>query len=140
MEFLDPLTEWFGGGAMTPIMLVGGAIALYVAFRVARFVMRLAALAVAAVLFVGTAPLTSGEVTGPVATCAMRAVEEPLGWWQTLATKRITVEELSDDARCSGDEQGLAAGEATVKLRTFYDVPIQTWAVSADGARAERFG
>lgn len=140
MDLLDPLKDLFGGGTLTPILIVGGLVALYVAYKLVKFVSRMIALGVAAVLFLGTAPFASAEVDGPAAACAMRAVEEALGSWQAVTTKRITVEEVSSDAACTTDEQGLTTGTATVKLRTFYDVPTQTWSVTPGSAQPERFG
>ncbi len=140
MDLLAPLQDLFGGGTLTPILIIGGLIALYVAYKLVKLVARLAALAVAGVLFVGTAPLASADVEGSAAECAMRAVEDALGSWQAMSTKRVTVEELSADAACDAEGDGLGAGTATVKLRTFYDIPTQTWSVSPAGASAERLG
>ena len=140
MELLDPVKDLFGGGTLTPILIGGGLLALYVASKVVKLALRLVALGVAGVLFLGTAPFASAEVDGPVAACASRAVEDALASWQVVTTKRITVEELSSDAACAAGDTGLSAGTATVKTRTFYDVPTQTWLVTPAGATAERFG
>lgn len=140
MDLFQPINDLFGGGSLTPILVVGGLVALYLAFKLVKLVMKFVALAVAAVLFLGTAPLASNEVSGPAAACAQAGVEHALGTWQSLSTKQITVEALSDDAACAEGGVGLATGTAELKLRTFYDLPTQTWSVTPAGASAERLG
>lgn len=131
----DFLTDLTGGGNLTIWLAIGGIVALYLAYKAVKFVMKVVALGVAAALFLGTAPWTGAAVDTPedVVACVTMAVEEAASGWQVNLTKRITVEELSSDARCSG-ETGLSSGSAVVRLRTFYDVPFETWDVTPAGA------
>ena len=131
----DFLTDLTGGGNLTIWLAVGGVVALYLAYRAVKFVMKVVALGVAATLFLGTAPWTGAAIDQPadVVDCVVREVEDAASGWQVNLTKRLTVEELSSDARCAGDT-GLSSGSAVVRLRTFYDVPFETWDVTPDGA------
>lgn len=131
-EFVTDLT---GGGNLTVWLVVGGVVALWIAYKAVKLVMKLVSLAVGATLLLGTAPWAGTQVAAPedVVACVVRAVEEAASGWQTNLTKRVTVEELSADAACSGDT-GLANGTAVARLRTFYDVPFETWDVDPSGA------
>lgn len=131
----DFITDLTGGGNLTIYLVIGGAIALWLAFKAVKMVMKVAALAVAGALWLGTAPWGGAALDTPpnVVDCVVAAVADAASGWQTNITKRITVEELSPDATCSGDS-GLASGTAVVRLRTFYDLPFETWDVSTAGA------
>jgi hypothetical protein len=135
-ELIDRARDLLGGGTLTVWLVVGGLVALFLAYKAVKLVVRLVAFAVAAVLLLGTAPWSGEPVTGATADCAAAVVAEGAGGWQTQLTKRVTVEELSPDASCNDRGVGLARGSATVKLRTFWDVPFQTWEVTPDGAEA----
>ena len=80
------------------------------------------------------APWAGAAIEGPAAECAAAEVSESASGWQANITKRVTVESLSTDATCQSDGQGLSAGTAVVKLRTFYDIPFQDWEVTSEGA------
>lgn len=146
MEVLEGFTELFGaeavagfldGGLATPILVGVAVLLLFAAFRVVSLALRLLILLVMAGLVAGAAPweglsLPWGgeqEVTGPVAGCAVEEASAGLGEWEQIATKRIAVRSLSDDARCAEDGT-LAAGSAEVVLRSLYDVPIGTRTVT----------
>lgn len=134
LELLDRVREGLGGGNLTIYLVVGGLVAVYLAYRAAKFAVKLVALGTAAVLFLGTAPWAGEPITGAAAECAAAIVEREAAGWQQHLTKRITVAELSGDAACADADVGLSAGTATVKLRSFWDVPFQTWEVTPDGA------
>ncbi len=129
-EVLDQAQELFGGGALSPLLIAGGIAALWIAWKAVKFVMRLVALAVGVFLLVSIAPWSGADTDGRVADCARAAVEAELGSWQTTITKRVTVEELDPSAACASGDVGLRAGTAVVKLRSFYDIPFQTWDVA----------
>lgn len=135
-EIIDQVRDALGGGTLTVWLVVAGVVALFLAYKAVTFVVKLAAFATAAVLFLGTAPWSGAPVTGDTAGCAAAVVERGATGWQTHLTKRVTVEELSPDARCRDSGIGLARGSATVKLRTFWDVPFQTWEVTPEGAES----
>lgn len=128
-------TDLFGGG-LSPALIVGGLVAAYLAYRAAKFAIKLAFLGVAAMLFLGTVPWAGADIEGDAAACAREAVYAELRGWQELTTKRVTVEEISEDAACATDGIGLTAGGAVVRTRSFFDIPVQTWAVDEQGARA----
>lgn len=133
MDLLDPVKDFFGGGTLTPILIGGGLLALYLAYKVVTFTVKLVALAGAAILFAGTVPWASADLDTDAAHCAQRAVQDALDGWEAIATKRVTVEEVTGDATCAPGGDALEAGAATVKLRTFYDLPIRTWRVDPGG-------
>lgn len=140
-SLLESIGDVFGGGSLTPILIVAGVIALFIAYKAVKLVMKLIALGIGAAFLLGTAPWSGAPpASGPAAACAEAAVAEALSSWQLTITKRTTVNELSGDAACEGDGSGLAAGSATVKLRTFFDIPFQTWRVDASGASATSLG
>ncbi len=137
IEVLDRVQEALGGGNLTLWLVGAGLVALYLAYRAVKLAVKLVALATAAVLFLGTAPWAGEPVTGPTADCAAAIVARDASGWQTNLTKRITVESLSGDASCADDGVGLATGTGVVKLRSFWDVPFQTWDVTTSGATSQ---
>ncbi|MDX1620401.1 MAG: hypothetical protein R3320_05390 [Nitriliruptorales bacterium] len=138
MEFLDPVREWLGGGSLTLWTVIAGLVVVWLAFKVVSLGLKILALVVAVALFVSIAPWSGEDVDSDAARCAAAEVEETAEGWRSALTKRITVEQVSEDAQCQGDEVGLEQGTAVVKLRTFYDLPFQTWDVDSEGA-APRF-
>lgn len=135
---LDPIRDALGGGQLSLWMIVAGVLAVWVAVKAVKFVVRLAMVALAAALFMGTVPWAGSAVQGAPADCAAAAVADAAGGWPSNLTKRVTTEEVSDDATCQPDGTGLASGSATVRLRTFYDVPFQTWGVTPEGPEPHR--
>lgn len=133
---LDRASDALGGGTLTIWIVLAGLVALYLAYKAVKLVVKLVALSVAGVLFLGTAPWAGEPVTGATADCAAAVVERGATGWQTNLTKRITVEELDPAASCDSSGVGLAQGSALVRLRTWWDVPFQTWDVTPDGATA----
>lgn len=131
----DFITDLTGGGNLTIYLVIGGLIAMWVAFKAVKLVMKVVALSVAGALWLGTAPWNGAAIDTPpqVVDCVTAAVADAASGWQANVTKRITIEELSADAACAGDN-GLASGSAVVRLRTFYDIPFETWDVSPAGA------
>lgn len=134
-ELLTRVSEMFGGGLLGPLMIIAGLLGLLLAWKAAKFVVRMAALAATAILLLGAVPWAGQDVAGPAATCATEAVQVELDAIRETITKRITVEEISPDATCTPTTQGLATGTATVRLRTVFDLPYATWEVDASGAR-----
>lgn len=132
---LDPLRDLLGGGTLSLWVVIAGLLAVWIAVKAVGTLLRLAAFGIAIALFLSAAPWAGEDVETDAAACAASLVEQEASGWQTALTKRITVAEVSPDAACAGDEVGLARGTAVVKLRTFYDLPYQTWDV--DGAAAE---
>lgn len=130
------VADLFGGGFATPVIIGVAVLLLFAVFRVVSLALRLVVLLVMAGLVAGVAPWDGlpwgggAEVTGPVAACAVEEASGGLDAWQKVATKRIAVTSLSDDARC-GVDGTLEAGGAEVVLRTLYDVPIGTRTVVA---------
>lgn len=135
---LDPVRDALGGGQLSLWMIVAGVVAVWLAVRAVKFAVRLAMVALAAALFMGTVPWAGGAAQGAPADCAATAVAETAGGWPSNLTKRVTTEEVSGDATCQDDGSGLASGTAVVRLRSFYDIPFQTWDVDAEGARPRR--
>ena len=135
---LEPIRDALGGGQLSLWVIVAGVVAVWLAVRAVRFVVRLAMVALAAALFMGTVPWAGSAVEGAPADCAANAVAEAAGGWPSNLTKRVTTEQVSDDATCQQDGTGLATGSAVVRLRTFYDVPFQTWEVTPQGPEPRR--
>lgn len=137
-EFVVDLTgrvqDALGGGTLSLWLIVGGIVALFLAYKAVKLVAKLVALATAAVLFLGTAPWSGEPVTGDTAACVEAAVEQAASGWQTHLTKRITVASLSPDASCTPSGTGLQTGTGEAQLRTFWDIPFQTWDVTTAGA------
>lgn len=133
---LEPIREALGGGQLTMWLILGGIVAGWLALKAVKAVIKLALGVVAATLVLGTAPWAGSAVPGAPADCAAAAVSAAASGWQTNLTKRVTTEELSTDATCANDGVGLSAGSAVVRLRTFYDLPFQTWDVTPDGPEA----
>ncbi|MDX1619528.1 MAG: hypothetical protein R3320_00955 [Nitriliruptorales bacterium] len=138
MEFLDPVRDWLGGGSLTLWTIIAGLVVVWLAFKIVSFGLKVLTLIVAVAMFVSVAPWSGEDVDNAPARCAAAAVEEAAEGWRTVLTKRITVDQVSEGAECADGDIGLASGDAVVKLRTFYDLPFQTWDVTADGA-APRF-
>ncbi|MGH3441281.1 MAG: hypothetical protein ACRDUY_04415 [Nitriliruptorales bacterium] len=138
MDVLQPVADLFGGGLATPVVIVVGVVLLFAVFRVVSLALRLVILLVMAGLTVGAAPRIGDvlpwdrgqEVTGPAAECAVESASADVQGWEKVATKRISVTSLSDDARCAADGT-LGAGSAEVVLRSLYDVPLGTRTVTA---------
>ncbi len=133
---LDPIRDGLGGGQLSLWLIIAGVVLLWLAVRAVKMVIRLALGGVAVALFMGTVPWAGTAVEGAPADCAAAAVAEASGGWQTNLTKRITTEQVSTDAACQQDGVGLETGSAVVRLRSFYDLPFQTWDVTPDGAEA----
>lgn len=131
---LDALRDELGGGTLSLWMMIAGVVALWLAIKAVSALLRLVALTVAVVLFLGVAPWAGEDVDSDPAACARALVEEQAEGWRTVVAKRVTVDEVSPDAACDEDGIGLSAGSAVVKLRTFFDVPFQTWDVDDQGA------
>lgn len=133
---LEPIQDALGGGTLSLWLLVGGAVVLWLAVRAVKMVVRLALGGIAVALVMGTVPWGGTAVEGAAADCAAAAVTEATTGWEATLTKRVTTEEVSDDAACRDDGVGLAAGSAVVRSRSFYDLPFQTWDVTPDGPDA----
>lgn len=134
MELLDGIRDALGGGTLSLWMIALGLLAAWLAVRAVVSTVKLTLFAGAAVLLLGVVPWSGQpQVVGPVADCAAAAVSDANSGAQAFLTKRVTVSELSADATCAGDA-GLATGTATVRVRTYADIPFRTWTVSADGA------
>ena len=135
METLLPsIPDALGGGTLSVWLIVGGLVLVWLALKAVKFVVRLALGGLAVALVMGTVPWAGSAVEGAPADCAAAAVVDATTGWQSNLTKRVTAEEVSDDARCREDGTGLASGSAVVRSRSFYDLPFQTWDVTADGA------
>lgn len=133
VDILDRVAGLFGGGLATPLVIAVAVVLLFAVFRVVSLALRLGILLVMAGLVGGMAPLPwsdAPEVTGPIAGCAVEEASAGLGGWEKVATKRIAVRSVSDDARCNVDGT-LAAGRADVELRSLYDVPVGTRTITA---------
>ncbi len=133
---LGPVRDALGGGQLSLWLIIGGLVLLWLAVKAVKMVVRLALGAVAVALFMGTVPWAGTAVEGAPADCAAAAVAEAASGWQTNLTKRVTAEEVSEDAACQPDGVGLDAGSAVVRLRSFYDLPFQTWDVTPVGPEA----
>ncbi len=133
-DLFDPVRDALGGGNLTLWLVIGGVVVLWLAMKAVKMAMRLVLGSVALAMFLGTAPWAGAAIEGPAAECAANEVSESASGWQANITKRVTVESISSDAACQADGQGLSAGTAVVKLRTFYDIPFQDWEVTPDGA------
>jgi len=132
MEIVEGIQEALGDGNLSLWLIIGGLLAVWLAVKAVKMVVRLALLAVGAALWMGMAPWAGAAIEGSAADCAIAAVAEASTGWETNLTKRITVENLSGDAACAGDAIGLSQGAAVVRLRTFYDLPFQSWDVTPE--------
>lgn len=130
MEIFDGIQDALGGGNLSMWLIIGGLVALWLAIKAVKMVVKLALVGAGAVLFLGTVPWSGAAIESSAADCAIAAVAEASTGWETNITKRITVENISGDAACAGGGVGLAEGVAVVRLRTFYDLPFQTWDVT----------
>lgn len=138
MESLLPsLPDALGGGTLSLWLLVGGLVVVWLAVKAVKMVFRLVLGGLAVALVMGTVPWAGTAVPGAPAACAEAEVTAATTGWQSTLTKRVTTEDVSADARCREDGVGLAAGRATVRSRSFYDVPFQTWQVTPEGAVAD---
>lgn len=137
MEFLDPIRDALGGGTLSLWMIIGALVLVWLAVKAVKFAVKIALFAGAAAVFLGgTVPWAGADLQSTAADCARAAVEREADGWQSVITKRITVETVSEDAACNGTADGLSAGAAVVKLRSFFDLPFQTWDVTPEGADA----
>lgn len=135
MELIDGVRDALGGGTLSIWMLLGGAVALWLAWKAVVTTVRLALVAGAAFLLLGVVPWSGEPIEGAEADCAAAAVVDANAGVLAALTKRVTVEELSQDATC--DRRGrLASGTATVRTRTWADLPLRTWTATPDGAVA----
>ena len=135
MEIFNDIREAIPGGTISPVLIVIAIIFIVVAIKTVGMLLKLLLFTAGIAVALGVAPWAGNPVTGEVAACAADAVNDAAGGWQALAAQRVTVEELSLDAVCAPTLEGLVAGSASVKLRTFFDIPIETWTVDGDGAR-----
>ena len=125
--FFDRVKDLFGGGLLTPIMIGLGLLVLYLAIKAVGGFLKIMMLLGAAGLFVGVAPWSGpSPIEGAAASCAAAQATDDLDGFNAIATKRVTVKQLSDDARCNRRKTRLAEGRARVQLRTFYDIPFRT--------------
>jgi hypothetical protein len=130
MEIFDGIGDLLGGGNLSLWLIIGGVIAVWLAIKAVKTIVRLALLAVGAALWLGVAPWAGAAIEGPASECAIAAVAEAATGWESNITKRITVENISADAACDEDGVGLSVGGAVVRLRSSYDLPFQTWDVT----------
>lgn len=134
---MDAIRDALGGGTLPVWAILAGLIITWIALKTLTSMVRLAVLGAAAALILGGTVPWAGDALGTdVADCVQAAVREAAEGWRTAITKRITVEQLSGDARCADGGVGLAAGSGVARLRTFYDVPFQTYDVTPAGADA----
>lgn len=132
--FFDRVKDLFGGGLLTPIMIAAGLLVLYLAIKAVGSFLKIMMLLGAAGLFVGVAPWSGDSpVDTPVASCAAAQATDDLDGLLAVATKRVTVKSVGDDARCNRRKTRLARGSAEVQLRTFYDLPFRTVQISGGG-------
>lgn len=132
MEILDGIRDLLGGGNLSLWLIIAGVVAVWLAVKAVKTVVRLALLVVGAALWLGVVPWAGAAIEGQASDCAIAAVAEASTGWERNITKRITVENISADATCDADGVGLARGAAVVRLRSFYDLPFQTWDVTPE--------
>lgn len=132
MEILDGIRDLLGGGNLSLWLIIAGVVVVWLAIKAVKTVVRLALLAVGAGLWLGVAPWAGAAIEGAASDCAIAAVAEASTGWESNIIKRITVDNISTDATCDSDGVGLATGVAAVRLRTFYDLPFQTWDVTPE--------
>jgi len=131
---LEPIQNLLGGGTGALWMIGGGIVLGWLALKAAKMAMRIVLFSVGGAMLLGSAPWAgAAAVEGPVADCSVAAVIAAMQPWQQTVAKRVTVERITADAACLGDD-ALGAGAAEVKLRTMFDIPFQTWDVTAEGA------
>lgn len=135
-SLLAPLRDALGGGTLSVWLVIAGVVAVWLALRAVRKLVRMVLGAAALGLFLGAAPLAGTAVPGAVADCAAAEVASATPTLLTQVTKRVTTETLSPDATCQPDGVGLATGSGTVRSRTVFDLPLQTWEVTPEGAVA----
>ena len=128
MAVLDAVREALGGGTLSFWMIGGALVAIWLAIKAVKATIKLGLVVAAVFLLVGVAPWSGSPVESAAADCAANAVGEANSGVQAFLTKRITVQELSPDAACDGEDR-LATGTATVRLRTYADIPFRTYTV-----------
>ena len=131
---LDAVQDALGGGTLSLWLILGGLVVVWLAVKAVKMVVRLALGGIAIALLMGTVPWAGTPVEGAAAACAAAEVAASASGWQGTLTKRVTAEEVSQNARCRQNGVGLRAGTAVVRSRTFYDLPFQTWDVDPKGA------
>lgn len=123
-EIWQDIEQLLGGGTLTIWIVVGSLVMLYVAWKAAKFAVRIFAAIIAIGLLLSIAPWSSEGLQIAETECISEIVNAQLTTWENIATKRITVDDVSPTIRCT---VGLGVdGSATVRLRTFYDIPFQT--------------
>lgn len=137
MDFLlDPIKGALGGGTMSLWLIAGGFVVLWLATKMVKMAMRVVVLGIGAAMLLSTAPWTSDGIDSLTGDCALAAVQDAMTPVESVVTKRITIDEVSADAACNVEGDGLRAGTARARLRTLYDIPFQEYGVSPAGAVA----
>lgn len=135
MDFLlDPIKDLLGGGTLSLWLIGGGLVLIWIATKIVKFAVKMTVFAVGGAMLLSAAPWSSEGIETPAADCARQAVEASMTFFEDLGAKRITIKDTSTDAACNADGTGLRAGSATARLRTFYDIPFQEYAVTPEGA------
>lgn len=132
LDVLREIQDFLGGGTLTVWIVVLALIFTYIAFKAAKFAMRIFAIVIALALLISIAPWSTEGESGQRADCLVDYVTARLTAWEAIAAKRLTVEDADPTASCQLP-QGISNGEASVKLRTFYDIPFQTIRVTPEG-------
>lgn len=123
-EIWQDIENLLGGGTLTIWTIVAALVVLYVAWKAAKFAVRIFAAIVAIALLLSTAPWSTEGIQSGEAPCIAEVVNAQLTTWENIATKRITVDEMNPTTDCLVG--GRIDGSATVRLRTFFDIPFQT--------------
>jgi hypothetical protein len=123
-EIWNDIEQLLGGGTLTIWIIVGALVMLYVAWKAAKFAIRIFAAIIAIGLLLSTAPWSSEGLQIAETACISEIVNAQLTTWENIATKRITIDEVSPTINCNVSLG--VDGSATVRLRTFYDIPFQT--------------
>ncbi|MDX1511722.1 MAG: hypothetical protein R3249_10260 [Nitriliruptorales bacterium] len=140
LDILREIQAWLGGGTLTVWTIVGAGLFTYIAFKAAKFAMRIAAIIVALALLISIAPWSTEGEDSERADCIVDLVTTNLTTLESIATKRMTLDEADALTTCIWG-QGVRGGAAQVRLRTFYDIPFQTITVTEDGiSRSIEFG
>lgn len=126
------IQQFLGGGTLTIWTIVLSGVFVAIAFKAAKFAARIFAIIVALALLVSIAPWSSEGEESDRATCLVQYVTARLTTWEAVAAKRLTVDDIDAPARCLLPG-GITGGEASVRLRTFYDIPFQTIRVTEEG-------
>ena len=129
---LDRVKDLFGGGMLSPVMIIVGLFALYLAFKVVSGVAKLVMGVVSIAMFLGVAPWSGASaLEGAVADCASTQASAELSGADSIITKRVEIISASPDAACNAGGDALAAGSARAQLRTFYDLPYRKIGIRA---------